>query len=144
MVLVVSALGCTQHLAGGTPGTGGMSGAGGTPGTGGTSGTGGTPGAGGTPSAAGDAAASCPPNGQDGPFLACVSTCNIDSSPVNPICVNGTWICPSGYDVRTCCRVATPPPPGCRCDPLFSVLSCSSDGGAGATTDARRDGLPPG
>jgi hypothetical protein len=39
-----------------------------------------------------DAASTFPPNGADGPFLECTSTCNIDSSPVAPACVNGAWI----------------------------------------------------
>jgi hypothetical protein len=79
-----------------------------------------------------DATTGCAPNGQEGPAVSCVDTCNIDSSPVAPVCVNGAWICQSGRDVRTCCHGTAPP--GCRCDPLFSVLTCAADGGADAAS----------
>jgi hypothetical protein len=78
-------------------------------------------------------AGTCPPNGEDGSFLSCTSTCNIDSNPVTPICVNGGWACRSpSRDVRTCCHGTAPP--GCRCDLFSSALVCSGDAGTDAAS----------
>jgi hypothetical protein len=80
-----------------------------------------------------DAGTGCPPNnGQNGAIVSCVNTCNIDAYSIAPVCANGAWVCPSGHDVRTCCRGTAPP--GCTCDALFSTLTCSGDGGADAAS----------